>query len=246
MTAMSVGLLGGFVVKRGGEPLDMPSDARRVIAFLALQRRPVSRVSVAGGLWADSDQSRASGNLRSALWRIRQKSHEIVGSKGETLCLAPEVDVDVERVDETASAIFSGGGAANGPCLSIEPFVNELLPGWQDEWALIERERVRQQALHALEAITTRLTNTGQYPEAIAAALAAIKLDPYRESAHRCLMKTYVSEGNPSEALRHFASYRALLNEELGMDPTPTMLALVDDLRDTSLPPRLEAASARS
>ncbi len=244
MTAMSVSLLGGFVVKRGGELLEMPSDARRVIAFLALQRQPVSRVSVAGGLWSDSDQRRASGNLRSALWRIRQRSREIVWSNSETLGLAAGVEVDVARADETASAIFSGDDAPNGTRLSIEPFVNELLPGWQEEWALIERERVRQQALHALEAIATRLTNARQYPEAISAALAAIKLDPFRESAHRCLMTTYVKEGNPSEALRHFARYRALLHEELGIDPTPKMLALVDDLGGEAGPsPRLETAS---
>lgn len=230
MTTISVNLLGGFVVNQGGEPLDMPSDACRVIAFLALQRNRVSRVFVAGGLWIESDQTRAFGNLRSALWRIRQRSDALVWSKGASLGLVPGVEVDVERADQAAMAIFSGGEALDSPDLSIEPFMGELLPGWYEDWALIERERVRQQALHALEAIATHLTRIGRYPEAITAALSAIEMDPFRESAHRCLMRIHRNEGNLIEALRQFDRYKALLSEDLGLDPSPKMLALVEDI----------------
>lgn len=246
MTTISVNLLGGFVVNQGGEALDMPSDACRVIAFLALQRTRVSRMFVAGELWIESDQTRAFGNLRSALWRIRQRSDALVWSEGDSLGLVPGVEVDVERADQTATAIFAGDGALDSPDLSIEPFVGELLPGWYEDWALIERERIRQQALHALEAIATRLTKMGRYPEAITAALSAIKMDPFRESAHRCLMRIYLNEGNPIEALRQYERYKALLSEDLALDPTPKMLALVKDLgADGTASSRWETSAVR-
>ena len=45
----------------------------------------------------------------------------------------------------------------------------------------------------------------------IEAALQAIAGDPLRESAHRCLIRAHLAEGNVSEARRQVHSYAALL-----------------------------------
>ena len=37
----------------------------------------------------------------------------------------------------------------------------ELLPGWYDDWVIFERERIRQQLLHALEILSRRLVSRG-------------------------------------------------------------------------------------
>jgi DNA-binding SARP family transcriptional activator len=233
--ALSVQLLGQFHVQENGRTIDLPNDAQRLVAFLALQGHGVPRTFVAGVLWIDSDQERAFGNLRSALWRLRQKSRSLVASHGNTLGLSSDVDVDVERASRTANKLFSDPDKAQEQDYAIDPFVQELLPGWYDDWALIEREQVRQQALHALEAIANRLTRIGRHPEAITAALAAIRLDPYRESAHRCLIRIHLSEGNPCEAIRQYDFYKTLLRENLGLAPSSEMFDLISAVEKGAL-----------
>jgi len=232
---LSVHLLGRFVVQEGDKTINLPSDSQRLVAFLALQGGGVPRTFVAGVLWIDSDQERAQGNLRSALWRLRQRSQSLVSSNTNTLGISPEVEIDVDRATMTARRLFGDRGEFQEEDYTIDLFVQELLPGWYEDWALIERERVRQQALHALEAIADRLTRIGRHPDAIAAALSAIRLDPFRESAHRCLIRAHLSEGNRSEAIRQYAFYQTLLKSNLGLTPSVEMLDLMSAVRSEAL-----------
>ena len=106
----------------------------------------------------------------------------------------------------------------------------ELLPGWYDEWVLLERERHRQIRLHALEQLCERLTAEGRYGAAVLAGLAAVAIEPLRESAERTLMRTYLAEGNPGEAIRRHERYRRLVSRELGVGPSPLMRSLVEEI----------------
>ena len=96
-------------------------------------------------------------------------------------------------------------------------------PDWYDDWVLLERERYRQLGLHALEALSERLTAARRFGPALEAALAAVAGEPFRESAHRVLIKAHLAEGNASEAIRQYHFYRKLLNDHLGLDPSPAM-----------------------
>jgi DNA-binding SARP family transcriptional activator len=51
-----------------------------------------------------------------------------------------------------------------------------------------------------------------------------------RESAHRTVVRVHLAEGNVAEALRAFELFRALLTEELGVQPSVLMSRLVQGL----------------
>ena len=72
----------------------------------------------------------------------------------------------------------------------------DLLPDWYDDWLEIERERLRQLRVHALEHLGEHALRRGRFGAAIDRALAAIAADPLRESAHRLLIRAYIAEGN--------------------------------------------------
>ncbi len=118
--------------------------------------------------------------------------------------------------DETAAAVAS---------LSVD-----LLPGWYDDWVVIENEEWHQLRLHALEAMAAHLTRRGRWAEAVIAALAAIRAEPLRESAHGALIKVFLAEGNQMEALEGYNRYRAMLKSELGIEPTVQLTSLVSNL----------------
>ena len=129
-------------------------------------------------------------------------------------------------------------GADVGGIASADPGPPaELLPGWYDEWVLLERERLCQLRMHALEAWAGKLAAAGRYGEAIQAACAAVGVEPLRESAHRALVRVHLAEGNVAEAVRAYESFRALLAAELGVEPTAQMDALVCRFRRSAAAP---------
>jgi DNA-binding SARP family transcriptional activator len=225
-----VSLSGAFELSRNGESVELATPAQRVLAFLALHEQPVRRNHVAGVLWLDSNEERAAGSLRSALWRIRQCGDSIVEISQRGLRLSPTVGVDVRetllwarRVGDPSHAIDAGDVR--------EAFTSgELLADWYDDWVLLERERLRQVRLHAQEVLSQRLVAAGRYGEAMEVALAALRSEPLRESAQRAVISVHLAEGNRSEALRQFRSYRELLRTQLDLEPSALMTGLVNAL----------------
>ena len=106
----------------------------------------------------------------------------------------------------------------------------DLLPGWYDDWVLLERERLRQVRLQALEAVAARLASLGRHGEALQAAHAAIRAEPLRESAHRLMVRIHLAEGNVAEAVRAYELFRTMLEHELGVPPSELMTRLVRHL----------------
>jgi DNA-binding SARP family transcriptional activator len=78
--------------------------------------------------------------------------------------------------------------------------------------------------------MAAHLTRKGRWAEAVIAALAAIRAEPLRESAHGALIKVFLAEGNQMEALEGFNRYRAMLMTELGIEPTAQLTGLVSSL----------------
>lgn len=223
--AWSLGLMGGFRLQRRNEPVPVPPAAQRLIAFLAMQPGPTPRAYVSGALWPDLSQERAFANLRSALWRIRREAADLVDAGDHAVGLSIDLRSDVAVVIGSGERVLRAG--VSGACrLEEDParFFHELLPGWYDDWASAERERMRQLCLHALEAIAASCTHQGHHSSAIQAALAAVRLDPLRESARLILIRAHVAEGNRSEALRQYRAYERMLLTELGVRPSPGIL----------------------
>lgn len=221
--------MGGFELERGGATVSLPMSAQRLLAFVALQRKPVARVYVAGRLWPDSSDARAGASLRSALWRVQRAAGGVVKVTSHTLELAPEVVVDAHRVSVIAHAVFHRTGPLDGHDMAELCGSDDLLPDWYEDWIAIERERFRQIRLHALEYVCRRLTAAGDFGDALDAGLAALRAEPLRESVHRALIGTHLAEGNVGEALRQYQTCETLMSTELGVRPSRQTLRVLED-----------------
>lgn len=222
-------LIGGPYVIAGSRRYVVPEGSKRVLVFVALHGGRVDRRYLAGALWPDGDDIRASGNLRSALWRLRCAGIEILEADKYVVWLRPDLLVDIRSLSEWAGRVIDG--TATGDDLHImqwDPEAADLLPGWYDDWVIFERERLRQRLLHALECLSVRLAALGRYAEAVEAALDAVELDPLRESAQRVLMEAHLAEGNVGEAKRTFAAYDARVRLELGVTAGQGLAALLN------------------
>ncbi|HEY6797467.1 MAG TPA: BTAD domain-containing putative transcriptional regulator, partial [Kineosporiaceae bacterium] len=197
----------------------------------------MSRIELAGALWPDSKQRQAGANLRTALWRIGQavgKGWAETADGG--LSLPPlQVRVDLREISPVCQRLATGGSPGAAPEAAFDEgtvaqLCKRLLPGWHDDWLLLEQERWDQLRLHALEAASRLLTARGNHALAIEAALVAARSEPLRESAHRAVVSAYLAEGNLGAALKHYHGFKALLLRELGVTPTSSMDDLIRPL----------------
>jgi DNA-binding SARP family transcriptional activator len=229
-----VALLDGFVLRLGHDPRapvrNLPRAVQRLVAHLSLSRCP-DRNAIAGQLWPDVPEAHAHGSLRSALWRLKRVAPGMVEASGGSLSLVEGVWVDVHELDAWASRVLDPDVGGKDVALPGDALRGELLPGWCDEWVLLERERLRQLRMHALEALADKLAAVGRLGEAIQAAHAAVHEEPLRESAHRVVVRVHLAEGNVDEARRAYESFRDMLADTLGIAPTPHMTSLLTPVR---------------
>ena len=205
--AFKLRLLGDFRLQNGETTVDLTPCAERLLAFLALHN-DLRRTAVSAQLWPELDETQARGCLRSALWRLpRPDGRPLVATSGDRLYLTTIVQVDITRIRDQVNHWLPD----EAPSVEIDPLGWDLLPTWYDNWLIIERERQRQIRLHALERMSDWYVGAERFDSAIEAALQAIAGDPLRESAHRCLIRAHLAEGNVSEARRQVRKYEALL-----------------------------------
>lgn len=219
-------LLGGFRLVTSRGPMAVGSSGQRLLALLALEARPAHRGVVVGKLWPDLPQNRALANLRSVVWRLpRPDSRPLLHAAGPSMLTLGSVGVDHRRMVQEIRFLLRESSKATQ--LSIGDLTAELLPGWDDDWVVLERESLRQLRLHALEALCLQYSRSGAYQDAIEAGVLAVRMEPLRESAHRTLISAHLAEGNQFEALSQYQRLRTLLYSELGIEPSPATQRLL-------------------
>ena len=77
---LEIAILGGFRFWiRGRDALpDLAHGSQRLLAFLALRDRSVTRSAASGTLWPEASEEHAHASLRSAISRLTQIAHEAI------------------------------------------------------------------------------------------------------------------------------------------------------------------------
>jgi DNA-binding SARP family transcriptional activator len=217
---ISITLLDHFGVTAGDATVELPASTHRLVALLALRATPAQRSYASRCLWLDKTELRGYANLRSVLWRLRQCQPPLVVASLSHLSLVGDVRVDVLTQRRLAHALIDEARPVDLAAVDVASLSGDLLPDWSDDFVELERERLRQIRLHAMEALARRLLHAGRFALALDAALTAVAADPLRESAHRAVIEVHVAEGNFGEALRQFSALRAVLAREFGIAPS--------------------------
>ncbi|MGE3858300.1 MAG: BTAD domain-containing putative transcriptional regulator [Dehalococcoidia bacterium] len=225
--AIRLTLLDRFELREGAIAYRPSRAGQRLLVLLALHPGPVRRALAAQRLWPHLDERGATGSLRSTLSRLRAVATGVVDASGGGLGLGGRVAVDVAELEQAAGTILAGGSSE----WTAARLAAELLPEWDDDWVILERERLRELSLHAIEMLSRQLSGAGRHAEAVAAAFAAVRLDPLRESAARTLIQAQLAEGNRAQAVRTFLEFRGRLDAELGIEPSEALLGLMQALR---------------
>ena len=240
---MELRLLGWFSLTVGGVSVELAGREQRLAALVALMgTRP--RTHLAGTLWPDTTEERALSSLRASVLRLKRLAPGLAEASRWTVGLGRGVRVDAHRL--LASVSRADAGALDDPdVVSLILQGGEVLPGWNDDWLIYERERLHQLRIRALDRIARQALEHGDLAVALDAAREALVAEPLLESAVSVAVRAHLLDGNRSAAVRAFQLYRSRLAQDLGMAPSAELVDLVEPLSPIAGGDRERVAPAR-
>jgi DNA-binding SARP family transcriptional activator len=238
-----VTLFGALTIAHGGAAPAHP-PTQRVLALLGylIANHGVSqgRDKLVDLLWPDLPPRQGRRLLSDALWRARrlltppgQADTPALAIAGDTVMFRPESTIWVDLIDferRLRLAERPGEDAIDHLRAAVALYRGDFLEECYDDWALYERERLRERYLGALQRLLEQDQARGAHDLALESALRLARADPLREETHRSLMRLYHLLGRTDDALRAFEQCRAALQAELGIEPEPETLSLYEEL----------------
>lgn len=214
---------GLFSVDWGGTLLEEEAwrgpTVRYLLAYLAAQSRPVHEDQLCAAFWPEGPET-SRKRLSNTLSSLRRTFREVhAGSdfnpivrQRELYQLNPGVEVwhDLTELERA----FQAGQWRKVSQLYTAPY----LEGCYLEWALLTRERVERQVVHALEQLAGLELET-RPEQALEDAQRLLTLDAFHLPGNLLVMKAWVRGGRPELAVRHFQKLEGQLRRELGVEP---------------------------
>ena len=243
---LKVRLLARFEITSDGKPVAITSrPAQSLFAFLILSAGTSHRrEKLAGMLWPDSLEETARDNLRHALWRIRKSlpvSPTTEYLLADDLSLAfnasAEYWLDVAELEKLSEAASTDELIA-----ALSLYHGELLPGFYDEWAVLQREQINSVFEKKMTRLMSLLEDEKRWLDILDWAESWIKLGQKPEPAYRALMSAHAAKGDRSRvAMIYERCVKSL--KELGMEPSEQTKELYENLKSGKETSRAEPGS---
>jgi DNA-binding SARP family transcriptional activator len=224
-------------------------QARRVFARLAISHGPVPQADLADDLWGAAWPAAWQVALRAIVSKVRMTlaragvSSAITSRDGAYELRLPadtwlDVDVAAEAIHRAETLLRDRdlAGACGWALASRAIASRPLLPGEEAEWLDDLRLRLVDIRLRSLECLAEIWLVTRDPEAAARDANEALAIDPFRESAHRLLIRAYLAAGEHGAAMRAYAACREQFREELGVAPSAETAALVGATLDDRQP----------
>ena len=198
-----------------------------LLAYLVLHRdAPLSRQQVAFLFWPDTTEAQAHTNLRQLLHALRHRlpqSETYLEVTDKTVRWREDASFALDVADFEAALVDAArteGGTRLGALeRAAATYGGDLLPGCYDDWLLLERARLAERFLAALEQLILLLEQRRDYGRAIVHAERLLHHDPLHEAACRHLMRLHAVNGDRAAALRVYHTCVTALERELGVPP---------------------------
>jgi len=272
MPCVDIALLGRFEVDLDDQRVDAfgYDKVRALLAYLACEAgHVVSREFLAGLLWPDYPEQRARQNLSQALFTLRKALADgrdspsflrVTRRSVQFTCTGDcRLDVvDYERLLTACWAHVHRNLHSCDVCVerlseAVRLYRGDFLGAFSlpdsplfEEWVLVQRERLNHKVMRALEELAGAHMARGEFVRALEHARRQVVLNPWRESAHRQVIRALALSGQRQEALAQYETCCALLMEDLGVKPEPETVALCREIRDGRLSVRIAASPVPS
>lgn len=248
---LEIRLLGQFEVKLEGQHVEIPSrPAQSLFAYLLLNPGTAHRrEKLAGLFWPDATESNARNNLRYVLWRIRKaieasRAYLIADDLSIAFDASAEYWLDVSVLERKMAEAESAEDLIG----VVSVYGGELLPGFYDDWAVLERERLHGVFERKMQALLDRLIEAQRWTEVLEWGERWVALGRVPEPAYRALMIAHSGLGDMSKVAAVYNQCVEAFRRELGVEPSEQTRKLYERLikGGTPLGPAAAPPSERS
>ncbi|MBJ8346428.1 BTAD domain-containing putative transcriptional regulator [Antrihabitans sp. YC2-6] len=262
---MRFGILGPLAVWTDtGEPVAVPgTKVRALLADLLVNvGRPVSADRLIDDIWGERPPGNAAGTLSAKASQLR-RALEDAEPGAKSLVVSPPPGYRLHTAEDAVDAarfrqlLVDARGAEPDRTVAL---LTEALALWRgpalaefadDEFAVATIAKLQEQRLVAWEDLAHARLNLGQHTEVVGDISEVLAENPLRERLRAAHMRALYGAGRQHEALASYDELRALLADELGLDPSAELVALQRAIlaQDESLsapPPQMIHVKRRS
>ena len=232
------------VLGPSGELVVGSQKQRRLLAALLVQTGSVvSNDRLIDILWGETPPRSALNALQTYVARLRNTLGAVADDGCRIVSRAPGyvLEAEPDRIDAHRFELALGRArekAKTNPD-TVEPALQRALGWWRgpayaefadEDFARSEAVRLEELRLNAIELRSEALLALGRSEEAASALEVLVHKHPLREDAQALLMTALSRAGRGPEALDVYRQLRALLRDELGLDPSARLQELQRDI----------------
>src|SRR5713101_6005144 len=261
MSQLHLSLLGVPVVKHDERTLTFSTrKALALLIYLAVEGGTHTRKTLSESFWPELDAEHGRAALRATLLELR-KFLERCHAPGERVHLLIERDtlgieqgssliLDLRLVESASKQVGRGveplADQARGALLAQLEQATRLARGpflagftlrdaqFFDDWTRQHREYWHLRVHQLFNALSMLYERAGDAERASETVSRWLSFDPLNEEGYRRLMRLRFSQGDRAGALRAYATGRAVLAEQLQVEPEPETVALAKRMRHTA------------
>lgn len=231
-----------------GKSVAVGSRRQCVLLAVLVSRmdRAVTTDELVEALWGDGLPDHPMAALQSQVFRLRrllaaaQVGLETDGS-GYRLAVGRDL-VDAARFED----LLAGASVRSGEPTTAVGLIDQALGLWRgrpylevaDHHAVLsEASRLEELHADAAELRAGLLLELGEATEAAYSMEALMGEHPFRERPVAIRMRALARDGRHAEALRVFQAFRRTLADELGLEPSPELRRVEEEIVRHELPP---------
>ena len=245
MAVCGYGLLGPVEVRVDDRAVELPSAGQRlVLAMLLLaagQLVPADRLI--DELWGEALPRDPPAALRTQISRLRRAlgpaGGGLVTADGGYRLSLQRRQLDAARFEDALAAAAQAAGEQGLRILdeALGLWRGPALAEFADRpFARPEAVRLDELRVVARERRAELVLSLGSAEDAVADLQAIVAEHPERERARGLLMQALYQGGRHTDALATFRSWRGYLSEDLGLDPSPALERIEQDILRHALP----------
>ncbi|GAA2282194.1 XRE family transcriptional regulator [Streptomyces ruber] len=243
-TKLRFAVLGPLRVWRDGAELNIgPMQQRVVLAVLLLHaNQPVSREKLIDAVWGTTAPGRAVNLLQrhaAGLRRVlepgrpaRAPSRLLSWTEAGYMLTVPAGRLDLEMFTAQVAAGRAARAAGDLPAAAealhgaLELWRGRLCEGLAGPLLEAERDRLAEHRLDVLEERLETDLALGRHAEVVTELAGVVREHPLRERLRAQQMLALYRSGRQAEALAAYRQARALLVDQLGIEPGPELQSL--------------------